>query len=62
MRVLIDGLWHEVQLWLPQCSSRLKEISEDYKLPIVDLSGKREDCEDPNETSGGDDCGDIGGG
>lgn len=34
----------------------------DYNLPVIDISGKREDCEDPDQTSGGDDCGDTRGG
>lgn len=39
-----------------------KNLHLEYELPVIDISGKREDCEDPDQTSGGDDCGDTRGG
>jgi len=52
MRILIDGRYHFLQDWLPM----LKKAYDNYELPIIDLSGKKEDCEDTDETSGGNDC------
>lgn len=57
MRVLIDGLWHEIQLWLPKFPDKL---TQSFELPEVNLDRKK--CDDPEDKKGSDECGDVGGG
>lgn len=59
-----NGLFH-IRVWLekdmPENLIALLDMNGTVKA-VVDISGKREDCEDPDQTSGGDDCGDTRGG
>jgi hypothetical protein len=59
--IMAYPFFEDLQIWMNRATvlhamEAWKNLTLKFELPVIDLSVKKEDCEDPDQTSGGDDC------